>query len=212
MVYASPRRWDIGDAISAGWRLFWPNILPMGLFALVVVVVNSVLTWITPADAGFFVASVFWLVQLLVTQLITIGWIGLALDIVDGKPVSAERIMSRFNVVVPFLIASLLFSIGLYVGLLLLIVPGIVFALIFYFYSYSIVDTGEGNPIAALQHSARLTRGHRVQLFGLFVLLVLINIIGVLALVVGVLITMGISLLAVAYVYRQLSGSQRTLA
>src|SRR5690625_927852 len=111
MMYASPAQWSIGDALSAGWNKFWPNILPMALYALVVVVVNAVLYLVSPVDAGWFVSTVYNMVQFLVAQLIAIGWIGLALDITDGTPVSSDRVMSRFGVVVPYLIPALLFTI-----------------------------------------------------------------------------------------------------
>ena len=205
MEYAASDRWDVGEAIAQGWKRFWPNILPMALFAVVVWGVSFLLQLLQPDEAGAFAAFVVNALRFLVGQLIAIGWIALALDITDGRPISADRIVSRFRVIVPYLIAAVLFSLMVSVGLVLLIVPGIIVILVFGFYGFHIVDTGQTNPIAALSRSMELTRGHRLQLLLLGLLLVLINIVGVLLLIVGVLFTSGISLLAVAYVYRQLS-------
>lgn len=90
------------------------------------------------------------------------------------------------------------------IGLILLIVPGIILAIIFVFYGFHIVDTGSTDPIGALRRSAEITRGHRWQLFLLGLVLLGINILGLLALIIGVLFTSGISLLAIAHVYRRL--------
>lgn len=196
----------IGDAVGAGWRRFWPHILPMALFALIVWAVNATLQALQgPEEDVSVVRFLFTLLGFFVGQLIAIGWVKLALDITDGKGVSAEAITDRFRLVLPYLVAALIYSVMVSVGLVLLVVPGIIVAIIFAFYGFHIVDTGQTDPIAALRRSAEITRGHRGHLFLLGVVLIGINLLGLLALVIGVLITSGISLLAIAYVYRQLA-------
>ncbi|HEX6195744.1 MAG TPA: hypothetical protein VFZ37_07530 [Jiangellaceae bacterium] len=204
MQQPTGRRFEIGEALGAGWRLFWPNILPMALFALIVWAVNGLLQLLRD-DAGWFVSFLLGLTGFIVGQLVAIGWIKLALDITDGRPVSAEAVLDRFRLVVPYLIAAVLFGLMVGIGLVLLIVPGVIAFIVFAFYGFHIVDTGEQNPFEALRRSAELTRGHRWQLFLFGLVLIGINILGLLVLLVGVLISSGISLLAVAYVYRRLA-------
>ncbi len=196
-------RFDIGEAIAEGWRRLWPNILPMAAFALVVWVVNGLLQ-VLQRDANVGIRTLLGLISFVVSQLIAIGWIKIALDVTDGRPVQADAVIDKFRLVVPYLIAALLYALMVGVGLLLLIVPGIILAVTFAFYGFHIVDTGETNPIEALRRSADITRGHRWRLFLLALTLIGLNILGLLVLIVGVLITSGISLLAVAYVYRRL--------
>jgi uncharacterized membrane protein len=199
------RRFEIGDAIRAGWRGLWPNLLPMALFALVVWLVNGLLQYFQDETSGVvrFLLSV---IGFIITQLIAIGWIKIALDIIDGRPVRADAVRDRFRLVVPYLVAAVLYSLMVAIGLVLLIVPGIIVAIVFAFYGFHIVDTGSFDPIGALRRSAEITRGHRLQLFLLGLVLLGLNLLGVLLLVVGVLFTSAISLLAVAYVYRRLAG------
>lgn len=88
-------------------------------------------------------------------------------------------------------------------GLILLVVPGIIAALGLMFVAYLIVDKQMG-PIDALKESWRITKGHKGQLF-LFTLAVIgINILGFLALLVGLLVTVPVSMLAAVHVYRTL--------
>ena len=101
---------------------------------------------------------------------------------------------------------------GVAIGLVLLIVPGIIFAVIFGFYGWGLVDGVVDDGVSALRHSAEITRGHRWQLFGFAIVLILFNLLGLLALVVGVLITSAVSILALAHVYRQLAGGAPTPA
>ena len=197
------RRFDIGEAVAAGWQRFWPNILPMAAFALIVWAVNGVFQ-ILQRDANAGVRFVLSLISFVISQLVAIGWIKIALDITDGRPVNAQAVIDKFRLVLPYLVAALVYAVMVGLGLILLIVPGIILAIVFAFYGFHIVDTGSTNPVEALRRSADITRGHRWQLFLFGLLLLGINILGILLLIIGVLITSGISLLAVAHVYRRL--------
>jgi len=105
-----------------------------------------------------------------------------------------------------YIIASILFGIMFFIGFILCIIPGIIFAVVYHFYGYVIVENPSTGAIDSLKKAADITRGHRWELFGLFIVLILINIVGLIACLVGVLFTAGISAVAVAYAYRSLSG------
>ncbi len=64
----------------------------------------------------------------------------------------------------------------------------------------------DNDAIAALTRSSEITKGHKWDLLGFFIVLFLLNILGLLVLIVGVIVTAAISLLATAYVYRRLEG------
>jgi uncharacterized membrane protein len=108
-----------------------------------------------------------------------------------------------------FLGASLLLSLSVAIGFVLLIVPGIIFGLMFMFATFVVIER-EAGPIDALNESNRLTRGHKWSLFGFVLLLVLINLLGVIALVVGLLVSIPVSTLAFVHAYRVLGGRPTT--
>src|SRR3990170_5427763 len=87
-----------------------------------------------------------------------------------------------------YLGASILLVLAVAIGLVLLIVPGIILGLMFMFTTFVVIERELG-PIDAMSESHHLTRGHKWQLFGLVLLLLLINLLGVLALVVGLLVS-----------------------
>ena len=112
----------------------------------------------------------------------------------------------------PYILASMLFVLGFDVGLILCIVPGIIFAATFGFYGFVIVERGDGVGWSTrCKASADLTRGNRWQLFGLGLVLLLINVVGLLACGVGLIFTLGITIIAWAYIYRALSGETVTV-
>ncbi len=104
-----------------------------------------------------------------------------------------------------FLGASILISLAVGVGMVLLIVPGIILGLMFMFASFIVIERELG-PIAALKESDRITRGHKWKLFGFVLLLALVNVLGLLVLVVGLLVSIPVSVLAFVHAYRVLGG------
>jgi uncharacterized membrane protein len=104
-----------------------------------------------------------------------------------------------------YLGASILYAVALVVGLILLVVPGIIFALMFMFTTFIVIDRELG-PVEAMKESNRITYGHKWSLLGFTLVLVLINLLGVIALVVGLLVSIPVSSLAVTHAYRVLSG------
>jgi len=67
-----------------------------------------------------------------------------------------------------------------------------------------VVDRGLG-PIEAMQESWRITKGHKWQLFLLFLALLGINLLGFLALFIGIFVTAPMTLVALAHAYRTLA-------
>jgi hypothetical protein len=103
-----------------------------------------------------------------------------------------------------FLGAHILTLIAVTLGMLALIVPGIIIAMGLAFVPYLVVERGLG-PIEALKESWRVTKGHKMQIFLLVLALIGINILGLMALIVGVFVTFPITLLAFAHAYRTLA-------
>lgn len=103
----------------------------------------------------------------------------------------------------PFLGASLLIGIMVFIGLLIFVIPGIIVAMVFYFTTYIVVDKNLG-PINALKESARITEGHRWRLFLFSLAVVGINLVGALVFFVGLFITVPITALALIHIYRTL--------
>jgi uncharacterized membrane protein len=198
---------DISAAFRAGWRGFVDNILPLIVVALVVWVVTGTINLWANQTAGV-VQGVLGLVSFFVGQLVAIAWISVVLAIIDGREITAGTLLPSGATLISYIVASLLFSLMFGIGLVLLVIPGIIVAVVFGLYGWALVDKGL-DPIEALRHSSRITQGHRWQLFVFLLLAVLLNIVGVLLLVVGVLVTSAVTLIAAGHVYRQLDGSLR---
>ncbi len=200
----------IGDCIKFGWETFKrrPWIL-IGAFALVILVsaIPSILTphpevvqgQPPPPPSPF--AIVMGLIGIVVNILVGLGLTTFFLRAHDR--ISGVTIGDLWNPepVWRFIGAELLAFLIIFVGLLLLVVPGIIASLGLGFTPYVVVDRGLG-PVESLKESWRITNGNkwRILLFGLALLG--INIIGVLLLGIGVLASAPISMLALVHAYR----------
>jgi uncharacterized membrane protein len=172
---------------------------------VIIVVVHLVLGAIASGTGSAVGRIVVQLISFIVGIVLAMGLIRASLAVLDGRRPEVGMLFQTEGFG-PYLLASILVGIGVFVGLILCIVPGIILALMWEFFGYVIVENPTISPTDAMRRSADMTRGHRWQLFGLGILLFLINLVGVIALVVGLLVTYGISALALAYTYRVLSG------
>ncbi len=202
----APGSISVGDAVSYGWNAYWKNVGPLVVIAIVVIAINLIVGLIAGATGSVVGQVLVQFIGFFVSMLISLGWIRVSLEVTRGvKPEVGD--LFKFEGYGPYILASLLFALGFYVGLILCIVPGIIFAVAFGFYGFVIAERGEGmGVIDSLKESANLTRGHRWQLFGLGIVLLLINLVGAILCGIGLIFTLGITIIAWAYVYRILRG------
>lgn len=150
------------------------------------------------ALASFLYAVIFWLVNVVISM----GVIRISLRFVDGRTPKLSDVF-RTNSVLSFILVSVVRSFIVLVGILLLIVPGIIWSIKLQYAGYLVVDKGMGT-VDALNKSWEITKGVKLNLFLFGIILVLINILGFLAILVGLIITVPLSMVANAFVYRRL--------
>jgi len=195
---------QVGEAISRGWNLYWQNVGQLLVITLVVIGIDIVVGIIRAAAGSGILALLLGVVSYLVSLVLGLGIARAALAVAEGRrpEVGMLFITDGWG---PVIGAGILFGIGVGIGLVLLIVPGVILLIMWYFYAYVIADDPTTGPTDALRRSADITRGHRWPLLGFALLLLGINIIGFIACCVGLLFTIGISAVATACAYKTLS-------
>jgi uncharacterized membrane protein len=185
-----------GEAIKFGWDTTTGNL---GLFvlALIIIVAISMMTVVVPGS------WVVMAVSCVLNLVVGLGVVRMALRFVDGEKGELVDLFSTIALIVTYLIASIVVGIVVTVGLCLLLLPGIYWAVRLYMFPWVIVDKGVG-PFEAMRQSWAITEGSFWNLFLLGVLLGGINILGTMALLIGLFVTIPLSVLAVGYVYRRL--------
>jgi hypothetical protein len=161
---------SIPVALRFGWETFKKHAnLLIGLYLFIGVLwfavsaVQEALTEEAPA-----VGLLMGLIWFGVDFLLNIGVMRIGLKLHDGLPAAFSDLFGGVRYLFTFIIATVLFGVMVFVGLLLLIVPGIMLALALGFFGWLIVDQHTG-IFESFSQSAHLTRGHRCKLFGYYI-------------------------------------------
>ena len=144
------------------------------------------------------------LVWLVVSGPLVGGALHVALRVVRGQDASYGMLFSGFQRFLKLLLIMVLFAVGSGIGYALLLVPGIIFHVGFWPVFLVAMETNLG-VWDSFRAAWRLTRGYKWPLLGLLLALVAINLLGVLALVVGVVLTAAVSFAAAAAAYDALT-------
>ena len=150
-------------ALSFGWETFKkrPGFF-IGMTAIIFVV-----SWLTGFIIGMvglkgnFMGSI---INLLVTTLLDLGVVATMLKVYDSPESAKIADLWHPHQYFSYLAATVLTGLIVVIGLILLIVPGVIAAMMLLFVKFIVVDRNLG-PIEALKESARMTKGHRMSLF-----------------------------------------------
>ena len=199
------KNFSISEAVQFGWDTMKSNIsFFIGLLIVVGLIeyVPDIIAVIIKADAPF-LSIIIQIASVVLSMIIAMGLIKICLRFCDGEKGEFSDLLSCYPLFLDYLIGSIIYGLIVMVGLILLIIPGIIWAIQFQFFSYLIIDRGLG-PIDALKKSSEITKGVKWDLFVFGIVLGVINLLGLLCLVVGLFATIPTTIVAIAFVYRKL--------
>lgn len=196
----------IGDSIKEGWGAFKAQaglLIGMTFIVLVISAVGNGIIQVVFRDNHILLNLLQQLWSLLVVNVISAGFIITALKIIRKESVQLGELFSGFNRYGPLVLANFLYILGVVLGMVFLIVPGIILALSWAMYIPLIMDKHQ-NGTDALRKSSSLMKGYKGKFLLFFLLLIGINILGALALVVGILVSMPVTACAYMSFYNRL--------
>jgi uncharacterized membrane protein len=197
----SDANFKAADAVRYGWKTTHANLRPLLMIGAGVAVLS-----LFDAALGNSREPLSALTRLILQALqVAFALIGTkaALKLHDGGKLQPPLLAGQLGGYFGFLLTWVLYVLIVSVGLLLFIVPGVIWGLEFAFAGFLVVDQ-KLDPIQALRASRQLTDGVKGPLFAFALLLLGFNLLGVLAFGVGLLVTVPASYLAGAWVYRRL--------
>ena len=196
---------SIKEALSFGYNKFKQNTSVLVGILVVLFLISITLNGLQKlTDDSAPIASVLFQIIAFVVQLVSaMGIIRISLSIYSGSKIRFMDILSETHRFLDYMVAYFLFFFMTFLGLVLLIFPGIIWASTYLFYGYILIDEKE-KPIASLKRSKELTKNNRLQIFYFLLVLLGINLLGALLLGVGLLVTIPISFISMGYVYNKL--------
>lgn len=195
-------RIDIRSSLEFGWSTFRQNVLfflvmmlVLGVPAAIMNVMVEGLPWLSVSV--MFLRGVSWLWRTLAIMAV----IYVSLRFRDRGSFDYRETNDMYPLFIPYLLGSLLFSVILTVGMILLVAPGVYFAVKYQFMPYLIIDRGM-EPVEALKAAGEMTKGFWLDLFLFLLCIVGINFLGAMAFGIGLIVTIPVTLLAHAWAYR----------
>lgn len=141
----------------------------------------------------------------LVNWFLTIGLTKITLAAARRQSPTFGILFSGGSALIPFAIAGILFGLGFFVGLILLIIPGLIFAIYYWPYSIFIAD-GQAKAFSSFGEASKITRPNIGTSIVLFLASIGIAIAGLLALCVGIIFAAPLISCIVATAYLMMKG------
>ena len=192
----------IGESLQFGWHTMRAHsalVFRVVLTLLALEVARAIVQKVLEGTALGLLAT---LVLVAATAVLGIGATRIALRLVQGHAAQYADIVPPARLLWPSIAASLLAGLAVIGGLILLVLPGIFVAVRLSMVRFEVID-GAGIK-ESLHKSWALTAGHFWWLFLFILLLIVLNILGALAFMVGLLISIPVTMLAYAHVYQKL--------
>lgn len=190
------------------YKKYWGVILLITLTVAIVHAMGMSGMQYDPQYGSFETGGVASLFSWLAMTWIAIGYLNFLLNIVDGKQAQYRDIFYGVKSVEQFayyVLITLVYAAVVMLGTLLLIIPGIILAIGLGFARYYIAENRLGFK-AAFTASWEITKGNKWKIFGFAVVAVLFNLLGLIALGIGLLITIPMTQLMYARMFRNLEG------
>ena len=195
----------VKEALLYGWVTFRKNwqflIIVFVILVGIGMLPGYLQTWAKEnmPQVSFIISVASWVIQMVTS----IGVIVICLKIVDGKKAEVADIYKHYNLLLNYFLGSLLYGIVVLAGIILLVVPGIIWGIKYQYTTYLIVDKNM-SPLDAFKKSGKITQGHKLKLFYLGLAFAGITLVGVFTFGLGLIVAWPIVSLTGAYVYRKL--------
>jgi len=193
-------------AIKYGWGIMKANLWYfVGILIvawLIVGIPGALADHFQKNDMGF-LTLLLNIITAVLRVIISIGMIKIALKFLSEEKPEFKELFNFKGSFWRFVGGSILYGLIVVAGFILLIVPGIYWAIKYQWFGYCIVSQKLG-PVQALKKSAQMTDTVKWQLLGFGLVMTGINILGFLCLFIGLFATIPTTLLAIVFVYRKL--------
>ncbi len=175
-------------------------IIGLIIFLMIVMFTEIMLIDMSIGTSGYIGVSAL---IFFINTVIQLGMFKIALHIVNNNKFDFSTLFITGGYIFNFIITSLIYYIGVIVGIFLLIVPGIMFSVLFMFYPFIMIEKGT-MPIDSLKISYKLVKNNLWQIFVICIVLYFINYLGAMAFYIGVTITLPFTLIAQALLYKKI--------
>lgn len=202
---------EMNAGIAWGWKTVTSNLAFFAGLMIVLFILEIVASTLASAIPTEFVRLIWTILIDIAGVIVGVELILLSLRFYDGEKITFSTYKPAFltftneyqAMVLRYIGVSIMYSIMVFIGFILLIIPGILLALTFCMSPFLVIDKKMG-MMESLKLSADMTKGYKLSMFVIWLEAIVINIIGLVCLGLGLLVTLPLTLLAYVFIYRYL--------
>ena len=207
------------DVIGQAWQILQPQI---GMWIVAMLIygaasgafsgINTIITAAGGQDPSAIVTLLSIIISIAgfaIGLLANAGLMKMAIHQVRSGQAEIAKLFDITDIIAPLLIAGILVTLATGLGFVACIIPGVIMALGFSMYIPLIVDQ-KADAIDSIKRSWDVCKPHLGALFLLFFVLGLVNLVGLCACGIGLLVTYPLTQIAIALTYRNLFGVGRS--
>lgn len=205
------REWTIGEMISQSWERVKRDATLVGA-SLLTLLIWFVLQWTTRAALGVDpldfgpMRLVHTLINVVPQAWLGIGLCRMAIASARNQPVAFETLWSGTDRLGTAIAVNVLVGLCVFLGTMLLVIPGIVIAL-GWLLAFAFVADTRLPAIECLTASWQVTQGHRWHVLGLLLVLGLLVAVSAIPCGLGLVATVPMAVVVLAQLYVRLAGT-----
>jgi hypothetical protein len=197
-------RFSVSASMHAAWKIAKANrslLIKAALTVGLLQIISGLFDVKHVASSGDVIRVLISVAAGILGAICAIGLLHICLKLVRGKPASYNDLIPPWYIIWNFALVSIVTGAIVVLGFIALIIPGIYLMLRFSMARLIVLEEPHLGLRATLRKSTEMTRGVKWELLGLVLVILILNVLGVLALVVGLLVTVPVSMLAFAHTY-----------
>lgn len=207
-------QFSTGEILGQAWQIFkqrWSQLLGIGVLYMVLSSIATSLPALFQSEDSQVATLGASLIAQILSLFLSIGMTKIVLAVVRQQEVAIADMFGGAKYLLQYFLGSLVVGIITFVGFLLLIVPGIIWSLKYMFVLYLIIDE-EMDFSKAMKESELMTNGIKGQLFVFGLAMMGVNLLGMIPLFLGLLITVPVTSLASFVLYDVLRKKYKAVA
>ncbi len=198
--YASPPDLSIGNLFGRAFDIFKTN---PGLMVLITLIYMGVVSLPEYIGGDGPQGILFSLISIAISGPMALGYYGVMLRFVRDEPVRVGNLFDGFQNFGQAIGVYLLTALLIFIGILVFIIPGIILSLGLW-PALMLVYDGRDGVVDVLKEAWDMTNGHKTTLFLLFVVTGIFVLAGLIAFVIGIVVTATIGMIILCLAYEEL--------
>ena len=197
-------KFTISDAFKTSWKCVKSQIWVLAGLLIGYTILSLILSLLTgPTQGSWTGETIITIINIVIACIFTLGYTKNIFQALDGEEPQFSAYGQESRKIIKYFFGEFLFTVVFFIGLALLIIPGIYIALRLQFFTAFIVEENTG-IMESFKRSWAITKGQGLPLFWVLLTQIGIMIVGLILFIIGIFVAIPVIYMMYCYIYRRL--------